>query len=214
MSEVITDRVERIFAFLQECENELWDLNNDDISHVLSLDFDYVRKANTIAETFDSVDELKCVACNKIFEEDDGMYNYPDGVRCSKCGDNYTGWKKKLKKHYQDKPQDIKKEFDENMTLGASTIGSYIIPNKLLIPYAEKVNYLRRAIMISIGRDDPLIIQKALTQREKLHREIFSHIGLPYHTDLEASKDSMEFNNLLDEWISAFPITSLQDCEQ
>ena len=145
---------------------------------------------------------MSCVICHKKFEADEGIYNYPDGVRCIKCGDNYTGWKKKLKKHYQNEPmQDIKKEFDENMKLGASRIGQYIIPNKLLYPYAEKVNYLRRAITISIGRDDPLIIQKALEQREKLHREIFRYIKLPYHTDLESGKDSTEFNSLLDEWI-------------
>lgn len=39
-----------ILSFLQECENEGWDLDNDDISHVLSLDFDYVRKQNEVSE--------------------------------------------------------------------------------------------------------------------------------------------------------------------
>ena len=145
---------------------------------------------------------MSCVICHKQFEEDEGIYNYPDGARCMKCGDNYTGWKKKLKKHYQNEPkQDIKKEFDENMKLGASRIGQYIIPNKLLYPYAEKVNYLRRAITIAIGRDEPLIMQKALEQREKLHREIFKYIRLPYHTDLEASEESINFNELLDDTI-------------
>ena len=42
-----------ILLFLQECENEGWDLDNDDISHVLSLDFDYVRKQNEVSEMTD-----------------------------------------------------------------------------------------------------------------------------------------------------------------
>jgi len=47
---VVTDRPQRILSFLQECENEGWNLDNDDISHVLSLDFDYVRKQNEVDE--------------------------------------------------------------------------------------------------------------------------------------------------------------------
>ncbi len=45
----ITDRAEQVLAFLQECENKGYDLDSDEISHVLSLDFDYVRKANELA---------------------------------------------------------------------------------------------------------------------------------------------------------------------
>jgi hypothetical protein len=36
----------QIVDFLNECEEENWELDNDDIRHILQLDFDYVRKEN------------------------------------------------------------------------------------------------------------------------------------------------------------------------
>ncbi len=39
--------------FLQECIDKDWDLDIDDIKHILNLDFDYVRNSNTRAETYD-----------------------------------------------------------------------------------------------------------------------------------------------------------------
>ena len=45
--------------FLQECVDNDWDLDADDIKHVLNLDFDYVRKQN---EFDDDADCPKCKA--------------------------------------------------------------------------------------------------------------------------------------------------------
>ena len=37
----------KIVDFLNECEEQDWELDSDDIRHILKLDFDYVRKSNT-----------------------------------------------------------------------------------------------------------------------------------------------------------------------
>lgn len=140
----------------------------------------------------------KCVKCKKVIEDGEGRFNYPDGVRCGDCGVNYTGWKKKSKP----KPVSIMQEFDESLKLGVTTIGSYIIPNTLLYDYAEKVRYLRHSTIMSIGREDPIFVHRALTLREEIHRKIFQHVGLAYHADKNATKESIEFNQLLDEWVS------------
>ena len=36
--------------FLQECIDNDWDLDVDDIKHILALDFAYVRDSNTVDE--------------------------------------------------------------------------------------------------------------------------------------------------------------------
>jgi len=48
---------EEITIFLVECKNNNWDLDSDDIEHVLKGDFEYVRKINTIEKTYDNADE-------------------------------------------------------------------------------------------------------------------------------------------------------------
>lgn len=53
---------EEIISFLHECINHEWDLDTDDIKHILDLDFDYVRDVNTPA---------KCPKCDKELEFDD-----------------------------------------------------------------------------------------------------------------------------------------------
>lgn len=40
---------EEIISFLHECVNKNWELDDDDIQHVLNLDFDYVRKQHVPA---------------------------------------------------------------------------------------------------------------------------------------------------------------------
>ena len=45
--------------FLQECLDNKWDLDDDDIKHILDLDFQYIRDANTIVETHDVEDKPK-----------------------------------------------------------------------------------------------------------------------------------------------------------
>ncbi len=42
--------------FLQECIDNDWDLDVDDIKHILDHDFQYVRDANTIANTYENAD--------------------------------------------------------------------------------------------------------------------------------------------------------------
>ena len=52
MGESLTQRLAKankdktIVDFLQECHDKGFDLDPDDISHVLQLDFDYVRHQN------------------------------------------------------------------------------------------------------------------------------------------------------------------------
>lgn len=38
----------KIVDFLNECYYEEWELDADDIKHILQLDFDYVRKQNKV----------------------------------------------------------------------------------------------------------------------------------------------------------------------
>ncbi len=57
----IQNRPELVLAFLQECENNSWDLDSDDISHVLSLDFDYIRKQNELISDKEAQEILKDV---------------------------------------------------------------------------------------------------------------------------------------------------------
>ena len=37
----------KIVDFLNEVEEQNWELDSDDIRHILKMDFDYVRKSNT-----------------------------------------------------------------------------------------------------------------------------------------------------------------------
>lgn len=39
---------EKIIDFLNECEEQDWELDADDIKHILNNDFDYIRKQNTV----------------------------------------------------------------------------------------------------------------------------------------------------------------------
>lgn len=57
----IQNRPELILAFLQECEKNYWDLDSDDISHVLSLDFDYIRKQEELISKEETEEILKNV---------------------------------------------------------------------------------------------------------------------------------------------------------
>jgi len=70
----------------------------------------------------------------------------------------------------------------------------------LIEEYRGKVKYLRRATTISIGRDDPLIVQRALQERIKLHKKIYEAIGIPYEKN-NASEESIKFNEALERFL-------------
>lgn len=55
----IQNRPELVLSFLQECENNSWDLDSDDISSILSLDFDYIRKQNELISDKETREFLK-----------------------------------------------------------------------------------------------------------------------------------------------------------
>lgn len=47
-----------IYNFLQQCVDNEWELDIEDIKHILAQDFDYVIKANSIAHTYENADEM------------------------------------------------------------------------------------------------------------------------------------------------------------
>jgi hypothetical protein len=149
----------------------------------------------------------KCVKCKNNFGADVGMYNSPMGWVCSDCGESKP-WLKSVRKEIKEKKKIVKpREFSfENEVI----IGKYSINGKVLSDYVQKVDYLRRATLYSISRDDPLILQKALQAREIIHRNIFRLIGLPYHADTENQK-SHDFNKLLDDWLTKTLQTSCKE---
>lgn len=48
----------RLSNVLQECIDNNWDLDVDDIKHILDQDFQYVRDNNTIVKTYENADEM------------------------------------------------------------------------------------------------------------------------------------------------------------
>ncbi len=47
-----------ISNFLQECLDNDWDLDVDDIKHILDQDFKYVRDGNTFVKTYENADVM------------------------------------------------------------------------------------------------------------------------------------------------------------
>ena len=146
----------------------------------------------------------KCTKCTKPIEEGDLRANYPTGVLCIKCGDKYV----EDNNLEGAKAVDVHAHFARQLQLAKSDeikIGGYEIPKSLLNAYADKVSYVRRAGIYSVGSEDPLIIEKALRGRVKAHQAIFKYLGLEYvdYTDPDKKHDpkSIEFQNALSEWL-------------
>ena len=129
------------------------------------------------------------------------MYNSPIGWVCSDCGESKP-WMETKRKQTDKKKKIQSRDFKVENTI---TIGKYSLDGKILKEYVEKVEYLRRAVAIGRMSEDPIIIQNALIQREKIHRKIYKSIKLHYHSDLKATKESIKFNELLDVWLTNTP---------
>jgi hypothetical protein len=143
----------------------------------------------------------KCVKCKKKIQDGDGCYRSPYGDYCGDCGESKPWLKlaKKEKEHVKPRKATEEKMFE----LGSMIrVGKYKISGELLGKYISKVDYLRRATNIGVSCHNPLIIQKALSEREDIHREIFKSVNLPYHTDRDATDESVEFNIALDRIIT------------
>lgn len=143
----------------------------------------------------------QCVVCKNNFGEDVGMYNSPMGWVCGDCGESKPWLKSVRKKLEAKKKLKIKKLEQKDFSFKSIVeIGGFSINGCLLEEYVKKVDYLRRATKYSMYREDPLILQKALEARKKIHIQIFRSINLPYHVDSK-NKKSQDFNSCLDEWI-------------
>lgn len=75
----------KIYTFLQQCCKENWDLDEDDIKHILELDFDYIRKQYIIEELKEGI-KISCPSCgtDNIDDMDVGT-NEKSKVICKKC---------------------------------------------------------------------------------------------------------------------------------
>lgn len=127
-----------------------------------------------------------CVDCGYKFKEDDGMYNFLDGVKCNDCGskDHRT----LRNRHKYEKNLDVKSQLID--------IDGHDIDLKLLLDYAEKVEDTRRALEFSHGRANPLRIQKSLEERERIHKLIMDSLNIAYN-----SNKSFPVTGAINEWI-------------
>jgi len=138
---------------------------------------------------------MNCAKCKRVIAEGEGAYMAPGGPFCNECGKSKP-WRKAAK------PRIRKPTLETDFKLdGPVTILGHELDEIVLAEYLKKVDYLRRATGIAIGRDDPLIIQKALQARERIHRHIFKLVNLPYHADSK-NEESNKFNEALDDWIT------------
>lgn len=144
-----------------------------------------------------------CTKCGKQLRNGvDARYNYPDGTRCIPCGDGYKGWMKRQNIRELQGLQNRLSGIPEKSVewKGTTEIGNYLIPTHLLTNWKESVIHCRNASVISVSRENPLFVFNSLQNRERIHREIFSYLGLPYHGDTK-NKDSINLNMLLNEWL-------------
>ena len=146
----------------------------------------------------------KCTKCFESIEDGELRANYPTGVLCVKCGDEYVN----ANNLEGAKIVDVQAHFQRQLQLAKSDeidIGGYEVPKSLLNAYADKVSYVRRAGIYSAGSEDPLIVEKALRGRVKAHQAIFKYLGLEYidYTDPDKKHDpkSLEFQNALSSWL-------------
>jgi len=146
----------------------------------------------------------KCTKCFNIIEEGELRANYPTGVLCIKCGDRYV----EDNNLEGAKIVDVKSHFQRQLQLAKSDeieIGGYEIPKSLLNAYTDKVSYVRRAGIYSIGSEDPIIVANALRGRIKAHQAIFKYLGLEYidytDPDKKHNPESIKFQNALSTWL-------------
>lgn len=59
VKECQADDFNKIVMFLVECRKNNWELDTDDIGHVLALDFDYVRKQEELIPKEETEEILK-----------------------------------------------------------------------------------------------------------------------------------------------------------
>jgi hypothetical protein len=156
---------------------------------------------------------VECTKCFTKIEDGDLRANYPTGVQCINCAEEYHN------KHLKGKKLvDVHAHFDREIALGKQDtieIGEFDIPKELLTDYADKVSYVRRAGIYSMGKDDPLIVTNALRARIKAHKKIYEFIGLPY-PDFEDpyakhDKNSLQFQADLSRWLESLPGMKAED---
>ena len=118
-----------------------------------------------------------CSICNIEIEDGVGRFNTHNGVQCVDCYD---------KKKKEIKPRYVK-------------IAGYNIPTKLLEDYRDKVDFTRRSVTLAIGRDDPRIVMKALSDRVAIHKAIFKITG---HDHDSTAKEPMRIRDALEKWLN------------
>ena len=146
---------------------------------------------------------VKCVECEKEIEDGDIRVNYPTGVQCSSCGEKYD------KKYLEGKKVvDVQLHFAKQAKIGKVvelTIGGYKVPKSLVTTYIDKLSFTRRAGLIAVGSEDPIIVLKALKAREVAHKAIFKHVGLTYREEVDDNigEKSVEFGIALTKWVDS-----------
>jgi len=116
----------------------------------------------------------KCTICGSNIPEGVGRYNKPSGVCCTDCG------QKKVK---QPKFTDI---------------GGIKVQTELLLKYAEKVELTRNAAKHGTGKNDPIFIMQALSDRVAIHKAIFKKVGIDHDS---VSKKAMKIRKALEVWL-------------
>lgn len=142
-----------------------------------------------------------CTKCFVKIEGGEGRFNYPTGVQCNKCGEEY--YEKNLKGM---KLIDVHGHFKRQEKIGKMVkIGGYDIPKELINIYVDKVAFTRRAGIYAIGSEDPIIVMNALKEREKAHRIIFKHVGLDY-PDVKLRPKSLKFQRALSDYLDELKV--------
>jgi len=121
----------------------------------------------------------KCSICGCNLPDGVMRMNAPSGIRCMDCAD------KKVKQ-----PKFTK-------------IAGIDVETKLLLKYAEKVDYTRQASRIGSGKNDPILIMKALSDRVEIHKAIFKKVGVDHDS---TSKKAMGIRKALEVWLEAHVI--------
>jgi len=121
----------------------------------------------------------KCSICSSNIPDGVGRFNLPDGVRCTDCVDV------KVKQP----------KFTKIAGINVETV--------LLIKYVEKVDFTRQSARVSRGKNDPLLIMKALSDRVEIHKAIFKKVGIDHDS---TSKKAMKIRDALEVWLEAHVI--------
>ena len=126
----------------------------------------------------------QCSICKKPIKEGTPRYNLPTGTECTDCHENKP----------RKEPKYVK-------------LGGYNIPYRKLKLYAETVDYTRRAALMGVTKDDPLIVFKALENRVKIHKEIFKITG---HDHDSTEPKTMKIRKDLEKWLEKNVMTKPQ----